>query len=68
LHSHFVVERKKRKKIAQMIKMGQQFFYKKIAGFTTNLCNLAEYDSSECGHLFLEGLNAENCLAVIPTF
>jgi hypothetical protein len=29
---------------------------------------LVEYDTSECGHLFLERLNAESCHAVIQTF
>jgi hypothetical protein len=51
-----------------MIKMGQQFFKKNLPGFGTNLCKLVEYDSSECGHLFMERLNAENCHAVIQTF
>ncbi len=53
--------------LAQMIQMGQQFFFK-IPGFGTNLCKLVDYESSECGHLFLERLNAENCHAVIQTF
>ncbi len=51
-----------------MIKMGQQIFKKNLPGFGTNLCKLVKYDSSECGHLFLERLNAENCHAVIQTF
>ncbi len=51
-----------------MVKMGQQIFFKLLPGFGTNLYKLVEYDSSECGHLFLERLNADNCHAVIQTF
>jgi hypothetical protein len=51
-----------------MIKMGQQIFLKNLLGFGTNMCKLVEYDSSECGHLFLERLNAKNCHAVIQSF
>jgi len=48
--------------------MGQQIKIFFLSGFGTNLCKVVEYDSSECGNLFLERLNAENCHAVIQTF